>query len=177
MLTGKNVLLRAVEPEDIDIIHQWENNPEIWKVSNTLVPFARHIITKYVENAHHDIHTEKQLRLMIDLTSEKKTVGTIDLFEYDPFHRRAGVGILIAETTERQKGYGAEALQLIINYAFDVLDLRQLFCNIAESNKNSINLFEKFGFHITGNKQDWLKTKGGFENEFFLQLINPLSLG
>ncbi|MGB1041434.1 MAG: GNAT family N-acetyltransferase, partial [Flavobacteriales bacterium] len=142
MLKGDKIYLRTIEPSDAQLMLQWENNPDNWAVSNTMVPFSEHLILQYVNSAQ-DIFATKQLRFIICLQEDDKPIGTIDLFEYDPLHRRAGIGVLIDEVSERNKGYANEAVQLIIRYSFERLDLHQLFCNIFESNEHSIRLFEK----------------------------------
>ena len=156
-LKGTKVALRAVEPKDAQLIHKWENNELNWQLSNTLTPFSRHIIDKYVETAHLDIFENKQLRLMIDVIETKQTVGSIDLFDFDPYHLRAGVGILINEDSDRRKGYAKESLELLIDYSKNILGLKQLYCNIAENNKLSISLFNRCGFKQTGVKEKWQK--------------------
>ena len=168
-LQGKNLTLRAMEPNDIDIMYKWENDPDIWKYSNTVSPFSRFHLEQYVINSHCDIYTDKQLRLMIT-DQEKNTVGCVDLFEFDPKNRRAGIGILIAGE-HRKKGYASETLEIIIHYARSILNLKQLYCNISENNKISINLFKKKGFVKTGTKNDWRLIDNEWENEHFFQLI------
>ena len=159
-LLGENIKLRAIEPSDLDIIFQWENNPENWLISNTAVPFSKHVLKKYIENAHQDIYEARQLRLMIDLMDAKgnilNVIGTIDLFDFEPQHRRAGVGILIAQKENRRQGLASEALSVLVDYAFGTLHLHQLYCNIAYDNKASLNLFKKHGFVEVGVKKDWL---------------------
>lgn len=167
--------LRAPELSDLDLLYHWENNREIWKVSNTLTPFSKYLLQKYIENSHLDIYQTKQLRLMIDLIEDSKiikTIGAIDLFDFDPYHNRAGIGILIGDKTERGKHYASQSIMEIINYAFNTLGLHQLYCNISEDNVKSINLFKKHGFEICGEKKQWLKIKGGYLNEIMLQLIH-----
>ncbi len=175
ILSGKSVNLRALEPTDIDLLYSWENNSDIWSVSNTLVPFSKFILEKYIADSHMDIFQAKQLRLMIDYRTDNKpeTVGAIDLYDFDPLHRRAGIGILISDEKYRNQGVATEALRLLIDYSFTVLQLHQLFCYIDCDNKVSIKLFEKFRFKITGEKKDWNKTPGEWKSEFMLQLINP----
>jgi len=112
---------------------------------------------------------------MIDLNNlpgDEETIGSIDLFDFDPFHRRAGVGILII-APERNKGYASEALDLLKNYAFHLLDLHQLFCNIGSDNQNSIDLFRKQGFEECGRKKDWIWHKGTWHDELIFQCIRP----
>ncbi|MFP5471866.1 MAG: GNAT family N-acetyltransferase [Bacteroidia bacterium] len=170
MLKGEKIHLRTLEPADAELIFKWENNPENWKVSSTLLPFSKHLIDKYVNSAQ-DLHLVKQVRFIIE-SLDGKALGTIDLFDYDSFHQRAGVGILIADTAQRGKGYAKEALELLIDYAFNHLLLNALFCNILEDNNESIALFKGRGFTITGNKHQWIRTPQGFKNELFLQLMN-----
>jgi diamine N-acetyltransferase len=98
-------------------------------------------------------------------------LGAIDLFDFDPFHQRAGIGILISNKNDRQQGYASEALQTLIIYSFTVLRLKQLFCSISEDNQQSLRLFIKNGFVITGQKTDWIKKGDDWLTEYFLQLI------
>ena len=169
MLIGENIALRALEPSDLDLLYDWENDSSIWKVSQTITPFSRHVLSKYLDNANQDIFTAKQLRLMIK--KKNLSIGTIELFDYDPVNSRAGVGIWIAEESEREKGYAKEALRLIIEYSFKHLKLNQLYCNISSSNKISINLFSSLDFMLVGVKKKWNKTEDGWEDELFFQLL------
>lgn len=171
MLIGQKIYLRTIEPCDAALLLQWENNPKNWAVSNTLVPFSEHLILQYVNSAQ-DIFETKQLRFIICLKENDKPIGTIDLFEYDPLNRKAGVGVLIDDISERNNGYADEAVKLMIKYGFNRLNLHQLFCHIFESNEHSVKLFEKNGFEKTGAKKDWVRIEGKWETELFYQLIN-----
>lgn len=173
-MIGPNLLLRAPEPADIDTIYRWENDTRIWHLGNTLTPYSRFAIEQFILNADNDIYSSKQLRLMIDWhTYESGTVavGSIDLFDFDPFHKRAGIGILIDESA-RKKGFAAEALDLLKEYCFKTLNLHQLYCNIEQSNTLSIRLFEKAGFVHRGTKKEWLLKDGIWTDEHLFQLIN-----
>ena len=168
-----NITLRAVEPEDLELLYLWENDRTVWHVSNTLVPFSRYQLKQYIESDPSDIYTNRQLRMMIDCCEAGKhvrTVGSIDLFDFDPIHQRAGLGILIASAADHRQGYAFKAILLMIDYCRKVLFLNQLFCNIAASNTASIQLFKKVGFESTGTKKEWLRTETGWEDELILQL-------
>ena len=171
ILQGEKINLRAIEPNDLDIIHKWENDSSIWHLSNTLAPFSKNIIKQFIDNSHLDIFQSKQLRLMIEKTGGE-TIGTIDLFDYEPLHKRAGIGILIAEKENRGKGYASDTLDVLINYCFKVIQLHQIFCNITDDNSESINLFTKKGFQLIGTKKDWLLFPDGKKDESMYQLIN-----
>lgn len=169
------VLLRALEPSDIDLLYQWENDRKIWQVSNTLIPFSKYILKNYIENSYKDIFEIKQQRFIIDVETgpEKyRSVGTIDLFDFDPQNQRAGIGILIAKDHDREKGYATQALHELTKYAFEILHLNQLYCNIATDNKASIHLFRKAGFEMIGVKKKWNRSSEGYKDEALLQLIN-----
>jgi diamine N-acetyltransferase len=169
-LTGTRVRLRAIEPGDEDILYQWENDMRIWQVSNTLAPFSRHLLRQYLDQAHLDIFQAKQLRLVIEVIETDKPVGLIDLFDFDPHHQRAGIGILIGDSSEWGKGYAKEALKILLKYVFTVLLLNQVYCSIDESNTASLALFKNAGFRITGIKEKWNRSFTGWSGEWFLQM-------
>jgi diamine N-acetyltransferase len=168
-LEGINLKIRAMEPSDIDLLYEWENDPETWQYSNTQTPFSRFHLEQYIINSHSDIYTDKQLRLMI-IDENKNTVGCVDLFEFDPKNLRAGIGILIAKPF-RKKGYASETLDIVIQYCNDILGLHQIFCNITQENQSSLKLFQSKGFEIIGLKKDWILFKKQWLNEYMLQLV------
>lgn len=173
-VSGEKIQLRALEPEDIDLLYRWENNREVWHLSRTLTPFSRFDMEQYVLNAGKDIFADKQVRMMIDKKEDDETVGIIDLFEYDPLNRRAGIGIIIHES-HREQGFAGEAIRLVADYCFQMLMLHQVFANILADNDKSIRLFERSGFRLSGKKHDWVLIAGNWKDELFYQLFNPES--
>jgi diamine N-acetyltransferase len=174
-LLGEHIKLRAIEPSDLDDIFRWENDPDNWLISNTSVPFSRHILKQYIENAHRDIYEARQLRLMIVQMDEQgndlDVVGTIDLFDFEPMHQRAGIGILIAKKEKRKQGLASEALEVFTDYAFSTLHLHQLYCNILSNNQDSLNLFRKHGFTEAGQKKHWIRKRNEWLDVVILQKI------
>ena len=173
MIEDDGIILRALEPEDVDLLYKWENDMKLWVVSNTLTPFSRYQLKQYVENSKLSLYQLKQLRLIIEVKNEESSspVGMVDLFDFDPFHSRGGVGIVI-NSSFRKMGYAKKALSLFIEYCFGYLGLNQLFANILVDNKASISLFESLGFELSGKKREWQKTKNGFVDELFYQKLN-----
>lgn len=173
-MNGTKVKIRALEPEDVDVLYRWENDHRIWHLSNTITPLSRFTLEQYVLNAGQDLYATRQMRLMIDLVKAEDgvtTIGSIDLFEFEPAHRRAGVGILVHEGF-RGKGYASEALALLVDYAFETLHMHQLFCNISADNLESIRLFESKGFKFIGTKKEWNLVRNQWQDESMFQLIN-----
>ena len=147
-IEGRTIRLRAVEPGDVDLMYEWENDCDIWPVSGTTEPFSRHQLERFVER-HQDIVgvlCAGQLRLIIETLLSSKPVGAIDLFEYDPIHRRAGIGILIYEQSDRGRGYASDAVETLC-------------------------LFRSAGFTAIGVKRDWLWRPNGYHDEVMLQKI------
>lgn len=170
LLKYGKVSLRPLETDDIELLYEWENQMEIWEVSNTKTPYSKHVLAQYLTESGKDIYSTKQLRLIIE-NEEAIPVGAVDLFDFEPYHLRAGVGILIHNPKNRRHGYAGDALQALSNYSLEVLGLKQLYANIAVDNKESISLFEKAGFVQSGIKKLWLKTMHGWKDELLFQKI------
>lgn len=169
-MRGIKTLLRPIEPADIAVLYAWENDVNNWQVSGTLTPYSKLVLQNYLSNSAYDIHTTKQVRFVIT-THNNTPIGTIDLFDYNPLHARAGVGILIGNADYRQQGYASDALQTLINYATHTLLLHQLYANISVRNTPSIQLFTHLNFKCVGIKKQWNKTATGFDDEGMYQLL------
>jgi diamine N-acetyltransferase len=152
----EKINLRALEPEDLELLYEWENNESYWIISNTVVPFSKYTLKRYLENSHKNIYETGQLRLMIETVSEKKAIGAIDVFD----------------EKERRKGYATMALKGLVSYCFSTLQLHQVYCNILSNNCESIELFRKLGFVRIGIKKDWIKSSEGWLDEHLFQLVN-----
>ncbi|PRY16236.1 diamine N-acetyltransferase [Pontibacter ummariensis] len=168
-LSSEHIYLRALEPGDLDFLYSLENDATVWHVGNTLTPYSRFVLEAYLQNAALDIYTVKQLRLVI-CNQHDMAVGAIDLFDFDPMHHRAGVGIVIA-ADNRNKGYASEALDLLLHYCRNTLQLHQVYCTITATNQASINLFLKAGFEQVGLRKDWLRRPDGWADVVEMQRI------
>ena len=171
ILLGKNINLRALEPDDLNFLFSAENNELFWEISGTQLPYSKYVLKKYLENAHQDIYEAKQYRFVIS-DFDNNPVGMIDLFDFNPLNKRVGIGILLLPQ-HQNKGYGSEALEMIIDYAFTYLDVHQIFANITSENTKSIKLFEKYHFKKVGVKKDWIYSNPNFKDEILYQLIKP----
>lgn len=169
-LKGEKIYLRALEPEDLQFLYELENDSSIWEISGTTTPYSKHVLQLYLDNAHRDIYDVKQLRLCI-CDSEDNRIGLIDLFDYEPNNNRAGLGIVIKNSNNRNQGTGSESIKVLLDYAFSNLNLHQVFANVAEDNAMSRHLFEKLGFEKIGVKKDWILVNGSYKNEILYQKI------
>lgn len=139
----------------MEAIYRWENDPREWVTGAAHQPFSRDALQRYIlESSNLDIYTTRQLRLMAE-DEKGRAVGCVDLFDFDPFHRRAGVGILVDEAL-RGEGYGKAMLAAVEQFAQQHLNIHLLYCDIAEDNRRSINLFEHCGYHRCGVRSAWI---------------------
>jgi diamine N-acetyltransferase len=165
------IQLRAVEPSDADLIHLWENDPEVWPLSGSVHPYSRKAINDFISTSHHDIYIDRQLRLMA-VDAQGQTFGTIDLFDFCPVNQRAGVGILI-DSTRRGQGLAVGVLNSLSTMAFGNLALRQLYCHIAVDNAPSLRAFINAGYKSVGTCKAWMRRGNTFIDAEFMQLLNP----
>lgn len=149
-----NVVLRAMEPEDLDLLYQIENDTKLWNIGLTNVPYSRYVLHDYIATSSGDIYTDKQVRLIIE-NEERQTIGLVDIMNFNPQNRRAEMGIVVQEAF-RQKGYGKDAIQKVMRYANEVLHLHQLYVVVNSSQKFTIGLFLRMGFKETCQLTDWL---------------------
>ncbi|MBQ2415232.1 MAG: GNAT family N-acetyltransferase [Alistipes sp.] len=160
--------LRALEPEDLELMYGWENDMQIWRVSGTVAPFSRHVLSRLIEEQQFDIYATRQMRLVIE--HDGQAVGAVDLFEFDPHNRRAGVGIIV-DSQHRAQGLGHDALKALEQYARQTLHLHQLWCSITVDNEASLKLFRKAGYVECGLRREWILTSDGALDEILMQKI------
>ena len=146
--------LRAIEPEDLDLLYEIENDQSLWQVGTTNVPYSRYTLHDYVATSSDDIYADRQVRLIVE-TDEGETVGIVDLMQFSPQHLRAEVGIIIMNN-HRQKGYASAAIQALCDYALRIVHLHQLYAVVDADNEAAVALFRKNGFSAGNMLHDWL---------------------
>jgi len=171
MKTSENpkIHLRAIEPEDLDLLYRIENDVKLWNVGTSNVPYSRYTLHDYVANASDDIYVDRQVRMMVE-DGEGVTVGIIDLVNFDPGNCRAEVGIIILSAF-RRKGFAAATLCQIAEYALRVLHLHQLFAFVDRSNEASVCLFRKMGYQESAVIKDWLYDGQHYHDALLMQLV------
>ena len=168
-MKAHNIRLRALESADLELLYLWENDPEIWRVSETISPLSRERLAALIRDQVYDLYATRQMRLMIDV--DDVAVVCVDLFNFEPLHRRFGVGILIYAEEHRRKGYAREVIEQVKDYARNTLDLKQIWVNIDEDNPASIALFESCGFVLSARRKEWINRAGKFIDELEYQYI------
>lgn len=170
MLENKNILLRPIENEDVEIIYRLENNTELWQYSYMSAPVSRYALLEYVKLEEFDIYQKKQFKFVIENKENRKILGQIDLYDFEVYHSRIAIGVTLLKK-EQGKGYGTQAVGLAVDYCLNYLKINQIHCDISVSNKRSIKLFTNLGFTVSGRKKQWKQNRYGFEDVLFLQLL------
>ena len=163
----KTCNLRLLEPSDLEFLERIENDTRLWKYSNTTKPFSNEVLKIYIQNAKQDIVDAGQQRFVI-VDSDSNKLGLIDLFDYEPKHARAAVGVVIVEEY-RGRGYAKEALQLLEEKAIQKLNLHQLYAGVSIENTPSRTLFKAAGYIETAVKKDWSYYENQFHDEIIVQ--------
>ena len=159
--------LRAIEPEDLDLLYLIENDKNLWQVGATNVPYSRYTLHDYIANSSDDIFADRQVRLMVE-NDEGETIGIADLVQFSPQHLRAEVGIVIMNA-QRRKGYATAAIEALCDYALRIVHLHQLYAVVEENNEAAIALFRKAGFSTGNTLNEWLFDGHEYHNALLMQ--------
>jgi diamine N-acetyltransferase len=170
LLKNDRIILRAVEPEDLDLLYKWENDSALWHLGDTTSPYSRYALKQYLSQAHLSVYELKQLRLMIERRETGGAIGIVDLYDFDLHNKKAGVGILL-DPAYRKNGLATAAVELLAGYAFSFLKLRQLYVYVAVTNEASQALFARCGFTVSGALLDWISTGNGFTDVLLMQRL------
>lgn len=170
LLKNDILALRALEPEDLEMLYLWENDTTLWIVSDTIAPYSREALWHYLEQYTGDIYSQRQLRLMITMANDGTPIGTVDFINFNPFNNRAELGLFIARE-HRGNGHGRQALELLTTYAREHIGLRQLYVYIALDNEVCLKMFEDFGYRRVGILHSWIKRGSNYRDVALLQMI------
>ncbi len=169
LLTDGQIRLRALEPQDIDITLEWENDSTLWHLGDTRAPFSRRQIEEYIMTYDGDIFSAGQLRLMI-VDNNDRPLGAIDMYNFDPINRRVAIGILV-DSRVRRTGIGLRALELCKRYCHSRLGVRQVWALCAVTNRPSVGLFTRSGFVANGVLRSWLRDGDSWTDVELMQYI------
>ena len=165
MLTGKRILLRALEREDVKLIHKWQNDEEVMRLARSQ---PDHVISMEALSTELDKQIKDEdptvRRYDIEEKSSRKLIGWCSV-SYNSWARRytsADIGLAIGEKDRWQKGYGTEVTGLLLKECFEQLDLHRVAWWTYAENKGSIALAKKMGFKEEGR----LRENVFFDNEF-----------
>ncbi|HAB31864.1 MAG TPA: GNAT family N-acetyltransferase [Cryomorphaceae bacterium] len=157
------VVLRALEPSDIEALLKWENDPAHWVVGQRSSPYSRDHLTRYVDASSRDFWEVGQVRFAVCTEEDSRPIGLVDVFGAKRLHCRAEVGLLI-DPAMRGKGFGLAALKALQLWAKEFAMLETLSAQIYTDHPAAISSFKKAGFVQQGTWLRWVKTPKGYKD-------------
>jgi len=161
------IFLRALELDDLDRLHQWHNDPDLY---NTLIGTFRCISRDAEEEwlRKRQSFSPNEINLAICLVSDSQHIGNIYLRNIDWISRHAELHVFIGDKQNRSQGFGQEAVRQIIIYAFNELGLHRLHLLVLAENLPAIHIYEKCGFHVEGRLRSHVYKAGEFKDVLFM---------
>lgn len=149
------ISFRALEPSDLDILYELENETGIWLYGNGHTPYSRFALEQFILTNQNDLFVDRQLRLVAEQDGE--VIGMVDLTDFNPQHSRAEVGIALL-SRHRRLGHGSNVLKACIEWIRGTLCLHQLVAMVSVENRGALRAFQNAGFTETGQLKDWIST-------------------
>ena len=170
-IKGKVVTLRAIEMEDLKLLSEWSNSPELWKnLVGWHFPYSKLSTEQYIKNINNNNINYQNLAIE---TEELGLLGTINLVDIDWKNRNASNGIMLGDKDSRGKGYALDAVMTMMRYAFKELNLKRLDAEMIDYNNRSINFYtKKCGWVVEGRKENWFYRNGEYHDKIIVGITH-----
>ncbi|GAB6988284.1 GNAT family N-acetyltransferase [Paenibacillus pini] len=153
VLEGERIYLRPFTNEDSELYYVSLLDKEMRRLTGTKKIFSKNMIEKHIARIAED---DERIDLLIVLKEEDKVIGDIALLDIDLNNRNAHMRIALFNDEECSKGYGTEAMRILLNYGFGSLNLHRVELNVYSFNPRAIKAYEKLGFVKEGVQRDIL---------------------
>ena len=171
MLKGERITLGPVKREYIDAYLKWFNDPEITQYLSMFRPMTRMMEEDWIENLKKRDDTIAFAILIHDANSGEKLIGNCGLHAIDWKNRVAEVGITIGENENQSKGYGTEAMLLLLDYGFNTVNLNRIQLRVYEFNSRAISSYNKIGFVKEGLMRQAIFINGEYHDIIFMSIL------
>jgi RimJ/RimL family protein N-acetyltransferase len=171
VIAGARVRLRAIERQDLPRYVAWFNDPEVRRGLAQIFPLSQSLEDQWFE---HTLTLEPHERpFSVDVRRGRGWVhiGSCGLFRFEPYSRNAELGIMIGEKRFWDRGYGTQAVRLLLGHAFDTLNLHRVFLRVFASNPRAIRAYEKVGFILEGRLREDRFADGGYEDTLLMSVL------
>lgn len=171
IIYGKRIRLRAVEREDVQKFHEWVNDPEVTRGLVLNMPMSMRDEMDWFDGlAKRDLN---QRPLAIEISKGKgwKLIGNCGVFGIEWENRSAELGIMIGEKSEWNKGYGAEAMSLLLHHGFETLNLNRIALRVYAENVRAVRSYEKAGFVLEGRMREAVYKNGNYDDVLIMSVL------
>jgi RimJ/RimL family protein N-acetyltransferase len=171
MIFGERIRFRAVEQADLESLARWINDPEVRRGIGFYLPGSLADEQNWFEEMRSKPPVERNLaidarELDVDGNETWQLIGTWSFFNFDQRNASAEFGIMIGEKAYWDRGYGTEAVGLLVKHGFDTLNLHRIFLRVFETNQRAIRAYEKAGFTHEG-----LQRKAEFREGKYIDVL------
>lgn len=150
MLIGEKIILRPLKITDLEKVNQWRNNLELIKLTQGIrFPKTLEMDKAWFDSALNDT-SNRNIYFGIDEIESKEFIGLFQLVNIDYISRTAIWGYVIGDENNQRQGFGTMACNLILNYAFNVLNLRKIYSYNLVGNEGTLKMQKKLGFTMEG---------------------------
>jgi RimJ/RimL family protein N-acetyltransferase len=171
MIYGNGLRLRAIEKEDIPRFVRWLNDPEVRENLLLFAPMSLDEEEEWYNSVLKRPKEERPLAIEIEIGGEWLTIGNISLMRIDWHARHSEVGLFIGEKQYWNRGYGSEALRVMVGYAFDFLNLNKVYLNVYETNPRGIRAYQKVGFVEEGRLRQEVYKNGRYIDVLVMSIL------
>ena len=167
-IVGERLYLSPFDSNDIGSYTKWAEWMNDRSVADTFYNY--HNVVS-LTGAKRTLEELQGYRFDIVLLEKDILAGHISLHDIDHLNRHAFLGILIGLEEYRSKGYGAEAIRLLLNYGFNTLNLHNIMLSVHADNPRGISCFKKAGFQESGRRREWLFKDGKYIDIIYMDIL------
>ncbi|MED1947890.1 MULTISPECIES: GNAT family N-acetyltransferase [Brevibacillus] len=167
-LEGERVFLRPIGTEDTELYFRSLFNKETRMLTGTQKHFTREQIHLYIANKGPD---SSSVLLLICLCENDQVIGDVQIGDIDSKNRSAFIRISIDQNAYQGKGYGSEALLLMLDYGFGILNLHRIELNVFAFNERAIHTYEKLGFQREGVQRQALYYNHAYHDSILMSML------
>jgi RimJ/RimL family protein N-acetyltransferase len=171
MIMGEQIRLRAMRRDNLPLFVEWLNDPEVTRGLVPYLPFSLEDEEEWFDGMRKKPQEERPLTIEIKTPAGWEPIGNYGLFSIDWRIRSAELGIVIGAKESWDKGYGTEALGLILQFGFQTLNLNRIALRVYENNPRAIRAYEKAGFVHEGKLRQGHYHDGEYVDVFLMSIL------
>ncbi len=167
-LIGERIYLRPLEMSDVPACLRWINDPEVTRTLMIYTPLNEIREREWFERHYKD---DREIILAVALKANDQHVGNAGLHRIEWKNRQGELGIMIGERDEWDKGYGSEAIELILRYGFERLNLHRIYLRVYANNPRAIRCYERAGFQREGTQRESHFAEGKYWDTLMMGIL------
>ena len=173
MIVGKPIRLRAIEREDLPSFVQWLNDPEVREGLAAYLPMSMAREERWFEDMLKRPPEEQPFAMDVNIQENWVLIGSIGFRDFNWVARKAEIGIMIGDKSHWNKGYGTEAMRLMLQHGFETLNLHRIYLKVFANNPRAVRSYEKAGFVLEGRLREAHYAHGAYIDDLIMSMLRP----